>query len=53
LKGYYDPDLVALSRAIAVIASYTALDLTTRVSENASSPRKAWMWLAAGGVGGR
>ena len=50
MTGYYNPGVVALSIAIAIIASYTALDLANRVSEIASSPRKAWTWLAAGAV---
>jgi NO-binding membrane sensor protein with MHYT domain len=37
MTGSYNLSLVALSFAIAVIASYTALDLAKRVSESASS----------------
>jgi NO-binding membrane sensor protein with MHYT domain len=48
MTGYYNLSLVALSVAIATIASYTALDLANRVS--ASSPRKSWLWLAAGAI---
>jgi NO-binding membrane sensor protein with MHYT domain len=50
MTGYYSPSLVALSLAVAIIAAYTALDLAKRVSASASSPRKAWTWLAAGAV---
>jgi len=50
MSGHYNVGLVALSLAIAVIASYTALDLAKRVSESFSTPRKAWAWLAAGAV---
>jgi NO-binding membrane sensor protein with MHYT domain len=50
VKGYYDPGLVALSVAIAIFASYTALDLANRVSASASSPKKAWTWLVAGAL---
>jgi two-component system NtrC family sensor kinase len=50
MTGYYNPGVVALSIAIAIIASYTALDLANRVSEIASSPSKAWTWMAAGAV---
>ena len=50
MTGYYTQSVVALSIAIAIIASYTALDLANRVSESASSPRKAWTWMAAGAV---
>ena len=50
MTGYYNLSLVALSLAIATIASYTTLDLANRVSANASTPRKAWLWLAAGAI---
>jgi NO-binding membrane sensor protein with MHYT domain len=50
LKGYYDFHLVALSYAIAVLASYAALDLAGCVSASTSSPRKSWTWLVAGAV---
>jgi NO-binding membrane sensor protein with MHYT domain len=50
MNGHYDPRLVALSVAIAIVASYTALDLAGCVSSSASSPRKSWAWLAAGAV---
>lgn len=46
LVGSYDHRLVALSVVIAVLASYTALDLSARVT---SSRRKARaLWLAGG-----
>jgi NO-binding membrane sensor protein with MHYT domain len=48
LIGHYNFALVALSVAIAIIASYTALDLANRVSENTANPRKAWIWLITG-----
>jgi diguanylate cyclase len=48
--GFYDPGLVALSIALAIIASYTALDLAGRVSANAASVRKSWIWLVAGAL---
>ena len=48
--GYYSPSLVALSIAIAILASYTALDLANRVKEDASNPGKSWAWLAAGAL---
>jgi diguanylate cyclase len=51
MKGLYNPGLIALSIAIAIIASYTALDLAGRVSANTSSTRKAWLWLVSGAVG--
>src|SRR5438874_1136082 len=43
--GSYDIDLVALSVVIAVFASYTALDLASRVP--ASEGWKRYGWLAA------
>jgi NO-binding membrane sensor protein with MHYT domain len=50
MDGHYDPRLVALSVAIAIIASYTALDLAGCVSSKTSTPRKSWTWLIAGAV---
>jgi NO-binding membrane sensor protein with MHYT domain len=48
--GHYDSSLVALSILVAIIASYTALDLAGCVSSSTSSPRKSWTWLSAGAV---
>jgi NO-binding membrane sensor protein with MHYT domain len=48
--GHYDSRLVALSILVAIIASYTALDLAGCVSASTSSPRKSWTWLIAGAV---
>ncbi len=50
MDGYYDLGIVALSVAVAIIASYTALDMAGRVSASDSSPRKLWIWLIAGAV---
>jgi NO-binding membrane sensor protein with MHYT domain len=50
MNGHYDPSLVALSILVAIIASYTALDLAGCVSASTSSPRKSWTWLIAGAV---
>jgi len=50
MTGYYNLGLVALSLAIAAIASYTALDLANRVSHSIANPRKAWAWLGAGAL---
>jgi diguanylate cyclase len=50
MNGSYDAGLVALSIAIAVLASYTALDLAGRVSADAGNGRKAWIWLIAGSI---
>jgi diguanylate cyclase (GGDEF)-like protein/PAS domain S-box-containing protein len=46
VDGTWDPWLIALSVAIAMLASYVALDLASRVS--ASAPRQARYWLVAG-----
>jgi diguanylate cyclase (GGDEF)-like protein len=48
MVGAYDFKLVALSLAIAIVASYTALDLAGRV--NASSGRRLSVWLAGGAL---
>ena len=48
MEGFYDPSLVALSVVIAIVASYTALDLAGRVSAAGSSRRKSTIWLIAG-----
>lgn len=50
MYGYYDPSIVALSVAVAIIASYTALDMAGRVSASDSTARKSWIWLVAGAV---
>jgi NO-binding membrane sensor protein with MHYT domain len=44
--GYYDYHLVALSVLIAVLASYTALDLAGRTT--AARGRVRLTWLASG-----
>jgi len=46
LTGSYDHGLVALSVVIAVLASYTALDLAGRVT--ATHGRARLIWLAGG-----
>jgi PAS domain S-box-containing protein len=46
IQGHYDPRLVALSIVIAVVASYTALDLASRVT--AAVGRARAIWLAGG-----
>jgi NO-binding membrane sensor protein with MHYT domain len=50
MSGHYDSGLVAFSILVAIIASYTALDLAGCVSASTSSPRKSWTWLIAGAV---
>ena len=48
MDGYYDLKLVALSLVIAIIASYTALELAGRVSQ--AEGRSSWFWLVGGAV---
>ena len=50
MDGYYDLNIVALSVAVAIIASYTALDMAGRVSASDSSARKSVIWLVAGAM---
>lgn len=49
MAGVYDYRLVALSVVVAAIASYTALDLASRVSSQRSSG-PARLWLAGGAL---
>jgi NO-binding membrane sensor protein with MHYT domain len=48
LTGSYHPGLVLLSVAVAMMASYTALNLTGRVTE--TEGRTSLLWLAGGAV---
>ena len=48
MEGTYDHWLVILSIAVAVVASYVALDLASRVT--ASAGRTARYWLLGGAV---
>ena len=48
----YDPTLVALSIAVAMLASYTALDLGGRVRGAATGVRWAWTAAASFAMGG-
>ena len=49
MHGTYAVEFVALSVVVAIIASYTALDLSGRVSSTRG--RRMWYWLAGGAVG--
>lgn len=49
IQSHYQPFLVAFSFLIAVIASYTALDLATRVTPQ-SSPQSRLLWTLGGAV---
>jgi len=48
MDGYYDLKLVTLSLVIAIIASYTALELAGRVNQAKGSG--CWFWLIGGAV---
>lgn len=50
LTATYDGWLVALSYAVAALASYTAIDLANRVREFRAEPRKAAAWLGGGAI---
>jgi NO-binding membrane sensor protein with MHYT domain len=51
MVGSYHPALVALSVAIASLASYVALDLVGRVTAARGSLRSAWVGGGALGMG--
>ena len=46
MPGHYDTRLVALSVFIAVVASYTALDLAARVTSARGGAR--YLWVSSG-----
>lgn len=48
MTGHYDYQLVALSLFVAVVASYTALELAGRVSQK--DGRGWWAWLVGGAL---
>ena len=50
--GTYNYSLVALSVVVAALASYTALNLATRVKASSGWPRYAWLGAAAFAMGG-
>src|ERR1700710_2235899 len=50
--AFHDPVLVALSILIAALASYTALDLATRMRAASGRARRSWLVAAAIAVGG-
>jgi NO-binding membrane sensor protein with MHYT domain/serine phosphatase RsbU (regulator of sigma subunit) len=51
LLGSYDHRLVVLSVLIAILASYTALDLAGRVTASRGWPRRAWLISGATSMG--
>src|SRR5260221_2889885 len=48
MSGIYDVRLVAISLIVAIVASYTALELAGRVSQKQG--KSSWTWLAGGAV---
>jgi NO-binding membrane sensor protein with MHYT domain len=48
MTGVYDPKLVALSLIVAILASYTALELAAHMSQKKG--KSSWSWLAGGAV---
>ncbi|MCU6456127.1 response regulator [Sphingomonas sp. A2-49] len=52
MPGTYDEGLVALSILIAIVASYTALDLAGRIRASEGSVRHAWLTTSALAMGG-
>ncbi|WP_159883240.1 hybrid sensor histidine kinase/response regulator [Paenibacillus puerhi] len=48
IHGSHDPILVVFSYIVAVVASYTALDLTGRI--RSAEGFKRWLWLILGAV---
>ena len=48
MPGYYDFELVALSLIVAIVASFTALELAGRVSGRQG--KSSWAWLIGGAI---
>ncbi|MBV6286202.1 putative bifunctional diguanylate cyclase/phosphodiesterase [Pseudomonas aegrilactucae] len=46
LNGSYSPSLVLISLCVAILASYTALDLTGRIAT--AKGRSAYLWMVGG-----
>jgi len=51
VHGSYDTALVVFSYVVAVVASYTVLDLAGRVSESSGFNRSMWLVFGAAGMG--
>lgn len=51
MQGSYDWALVALSFVVAMMASYTALDLAGRVRASKGLARRLWLWGGAFAMG--
>ena len=52
MSGYYDPFLVILSVAVAILASFTALNLAGRLLVADRAARPWWLMAAAVALGG-
>src|SRR5690242_14788835 len=52
LSGHHDMGLVLLAIAVAVLASYTALDIGGRIKEARGVARAAWLAGGATAMGG-
>jgi len=52
VSGLHDPGLVLLSYAIAVFASFTALELAVRIGESQGTFRKIWIGCCGCTMGG-
>ncbi len=50
MQGSYDPVLVMLSVATAVVASFVALDMASRVAAAIGNARRALLWLGCGAL---
>ena len=48
LNGSYSPSLVLISLCVAILASYTALDLTGRIAT--AKGRAAYLWMGGGAL---
>ncbi len=48
LIGSYSPSLLAISLCVAILASYTALDLSGRIST--AKGRAVYLWIAGGAI---
>lgn len=48
LTGSYSSSLVLISLCVAILASYTALDLTGRIAT--AKGRAAWLWMGGGAL---
>jgi NO-binding membrane sensor protein with MHYT domain len=51
MNGTYNYWLVAISLVVASLASYTALDLTTRISSSEGRPAKVWLVVGSFSMG--